>query len=125
MKENDFKEDIMGNFIHLKIITQFIETIAKTIFNKACIEKKYTTMYAKLIYTLVRREAENIVGKEALKQMNKKDRNKEIKKLQRDTNLRQYIIKNIQDALTKLNQEFEVDKSDPDWEEKLSRHREK
>jgi uncharacterized membrane protein YkoI len=102
-----------------------IDTIAKTIFNKACIEKKYTTMYAKLIYTLVKREAENIIGKEELKKLSKAEKNKEIKKMHKKTTLRRLIIQNIQDALSKLNQEFEVDKSDPDWEEKQAKHREK
>ena len=108
-----------------------IRIIGKTIFNKACIEKYYQYMYTDLCTDLVKKEATRIVDLEEAKsnskksQTDKKERSKKIKDAKKKSILRGCILENVKEHVEKLGEPYEVDKSDPDWEDKLSRHRDK
>ena len=149
--EQDYNESILN-------------LIGQTIFNKACVEKKYTSMYSELCTQMVKSECKHLADIE--EQKGDSERIEEAKKiyesklakikleiekgnlekipkdmrqfepkilkgkklisvLKKQSSIRNSILEKCRKHIEQLNEEFEVDKTDPDWEEKLAKHREK
>lgn len=144
---------------------EILAVVGQAIFNKACVEKKYTQLYSQLCTEINKHEAKNLRDVElakgssqrleeekkifeeklakAQKEIEKgnykelpkdlrefkpkivKDEKKLLTIMKKRTQFRTSVLERCRHHIEKLTEEFEVDKTDPDWEEKLAKHREK
>lgn len=144
---------------------EVLAVIGQTIFNKACVEKKYTQLYSGLCTEINKYEAKHLrdvelsktkaqrleeekvifddkldKAKKEIEKGNCKDLPKELREfkpkiitdekkllnlMKKRTQFRTSVLERCRHHIEKLTEEFEVDKTDPDWEEKLAKHREK
>lgn len=159
------KKSIIGIMKEHKYSESVLKIIGHSIFNKACVEKKYTQMYSKLANEINKEEAKYLAESELakpeeqrieeakidfeIKQQKAKEevekgirreipkdlkefklklitnKTKLVTQIKKKCTIRSSIHDNCKSHLEKMSQEFEVDKEDPDWEEKLAKHREK
>ena len=126
MQNNDYKREVL-------------EIILLAIFNKACIEEKYTTMYSELSFSLIKRETSyisklfesdyqkfmDIYKKDKKDEKPKKDQKLTSKDAKKFSVLKSELLNHCRVNIHKLGSEIEVDEDDSDKDEKIAKHRDK